>query len=57
MSVRTDADNKTVVEQLRCSPATVGKWRKRFIAHRLDGLLDEERPGRPRTISVDQVET
>ena len=50
------ADNKAVAEQVRCSPATVGKWRRRFIEHRLDGLLDEERPGRPRTISVDQVE-
>jgi transposase len=49
-------DNKTVAEQLRCSANTVSKWRKRFIEHRLDGLLDEDRPGRPRTISVDQVE-
>jgi transposase len=49
-------DNKTVAEQLRCSANTVAKWRKRFIEHRLDGLLDEDRPGRPRTISVDQVE-
>jgi len=50
------ADNKTVADQLRCSANTVSKWRKRFIEHRLDGLLDEERPGRPRTIGVDQVE-
>ena len=50
------ADNKTVAEQLRCSANTVSKWRRRFIEHRLAGLLDEERPGRPRTISVDQVE-
>ena len=49
-------DNKTVAEQLRCSANTVSKWRRRFIEHRLDGLLDEDRPGRPRTISVDQVE-
>ncbi len=49
-------DNKTVAEQVRCSANTVAKWRKRFIEHRLDGLLDEDRPGRPRTISVDQVE-
>jgi transposase len=50
------ADNTTVAHQLRCSANTVSKWRKRFVEHRLDGLLDEERPGRPRTISVDQVE-
>ena len=50
------ADNKTVAERLGCAPATVGKWRRRFIAERLDGLSDEQRPGRPRTISVDQVE-
>ncbi|MGK2854797.1 MAG: IS630 family transposase [Microbacteriaceae bacterium] len=50
------ADNKTVAEQLRCSANTVSKWRKRFVEHRLDGLLDEARPGAPRTISVDQVE-
>ncbi len=49
-------DNKTVAERLRCSANTVSKWRRRFIEHRLDGLLDEERPGWPRTISVDQVE-
>ncbi len=50
------ADNKTVAQELRCSPATVGKWRGRFVEHRLDGLNDEPRPGRPRTITVDQVE-
>ncbi len=49
-------DNKTVAEQLRCSANTVSKWRRRFVEHRLDGLLDEDRPGRPRTIGVDQVE-
>ncbi len=49
-------NNKTVAEQLRCSENTVGKWRRRFIEHRLDGLVDEQRPGRPRTIGVDQIE-
>lgn len=50
------ADNKTVAAQLGCAQATVGKWRSRFVEHRLDGLADEARPGRPATITTDQVE-
>ena len=49
-------DNKVVAARLGCTEDTVGKWRKRFVANRLDGLTDEPRPGGPRTISVDQVE-
>ena len=50
------ADNKTVADQLRCAAVTVGKWRRRFIEDRLDGLVDEDRPGRPASITLDQVE-
>src|SRR5688572_23802343 len=34
----------------------VAKWRSRFLEHRLDGLTDEPRPGRPRTVTDEQVE-
>src|ERR1019366_9216176 len=48
--------NRDVAQQLGVSQATVGKWRRRFIEHRLDGLSDDPRPGVPRTITDDQVE-
>jgi transposase len=38
------------------SAATVGKWRARFVARRLDGLVDEPRSGAARTITDEQVE-
>jgi len=50
------ATNKAVAEQLGIWPQTVAKWRGRFVRERLEGLADEPRPGRPRTIVDEQVE-
>jgi transposase len=48
--------NTVVAHELRVTKQTVGKWRSRFLLRRLDGLLDEPRPGAPRTITDAQVE-
>ena len=50
------ADSKVVARRLHVTPATVGKWRGRFVRQRLDGLYDEPRPGARRTITDEQVE-
>lgn len=43
-------DSKAVAARQRVTPQTVGKWRARYVEHRLDGLLDAPRSGAPRTI-------
>src|SRR5258707_9420686 len=48
--------NVEVAARLGLHVATVRKWRNRFVDRRLDGLHDEPRPGKPRTISDDDVE-
>lgn len=50
------APNLTVAEAVGVTFQTVGKWRRRFLASRLDGLLDAPRPGAPRTITDGDVE-
>lgn len=47
--------NTAVAQRLELTPATVGKWRQRFLEKRLGGLYDELRPGRPRTIGEERV--
>ena len=47
--------NEVVAGELGCHEHTVGKWRRRFQKDRLDGLLDQPRPGRPRSIEDDRV--
>jgi len=46
----------TIGAELRITRQTVGRWRGRFVAKRLDGLVDEPRPGAPRRITDAQVE-
>src|SRR5215831_559889 len=48
--------NTQVARELRLTKQTVGKWRSRFLVGRLDGLLDEPRPGAPRLITDAAVE-
>src|SRR5947209_1037726 len=49
-------DNKQVAGKLGVTQATVGKWRARFVELRLDGLGDDPRPGRPPSVTAEQVE-
>jgi transposase len=48
--------NTEIASELGVHRNMVAKWRSRFLAHRLDGLTDEPRPGRPRTVTDEQVE-
>lgn len=50
------ADNKVVALRQHVTPQTVSKWRSRYVAQRLDGLLDAPRPGAPRSIDDARVD-
>jgi len=52
----TGQTNDAVARELAVTRQTVGRWRQRFVTKRLDGLLDEPRPGAPRTITDADVE-
>ncbi len=47
--------NTVIAQKLGLSRLSVGLWRRRYIAHGIQGLNDELRPGRPRTISDEKV--
>src|SRR5260370_34951608 len=51
LACATDKHNGAVAAEARVTRQTVGRWRRRFIAKRVAGLLDEPRPGAPRTIT------
>lgn len=48
--------SKDIADALGCNASTVGKWRGRFAKRGLDGLHDEPRPGKPRSISDGDIE-
>jgi len=56
LAAASGATNTQIAADLGVSAPTVRKWRGRFDAERLDGLVDEPRPGRPRTVTDAQVE-
>jgi len=56
MECDAGASNKLVAQKLHITPQTVGKWRKRYLENGLEGLLDQPRPGAPRSISDEDVE-
>jgi transposase len=49
-------ENKVVSQELGVHAMTVGKWRRRFLDQRVEGLRDEPRPGTPRTIDDERIE-
>jgi hypothetical protein len=50
LAAASGLENKAICVQVGADANTVSKWRRRFAERRLDGLLDEPRPGAPRTI-------
>jgi len=56
LTCATGQSNTAVAATVRVCKPTVGKWRSRFLTHRLDGLLDEPRPGAPRQVTDRAVE-
>ena len=56
LSCADGLENKSVARLLDVHAMTVGKWRRRFLAQRVEGLRDEPRPGAPRTIEDERIE-
>ena len=56
LACATGKPNYTVAAEFKTTGQTVSRWRRRFVERRLDGLLDEPRPGTPRRTSDAAVE-
>ena len=56
LACASGASNTEVAQRLGVARPTVIKWRSRFVARRLEGLVDEPRPGAPRKLTDEQVE-
>src|SRR3970282_1900675 len=44
--------NEEIGDKLSLSQKMITLWRNNFVVHRLDGLNDKEKPGRPRTVRI-----
>jgi putative transposase len=55
LACERESSNAVVSTQLGVGPHTIGKWRNRFITDRIEGLYDEMRSGRPRTVEDEAV--
>jgi transposase len=56
LSCHAGRSNRDSAKRLQVTAQTVGKWRARFVAHRMQGLADQPRSGAPRSISDAMVQ-
>lgn len=56
LAIDAGLNNSEAAAKLSVTKPTVGKWRERFRLNRMEGLLDEPRPGAPRSITDKHVE-
>lgn len=55
LACESDSTNTQIAAELKVARSVVTKWRNRFVSERLDGLLDEPRPGRPRVVGDEKI--
>jgi transposase len=56
LAAASGKSNSQIAAEMGITRGMAAKWRSRFAADRVEGLLDEPRPGRPRTITDAQVD-